>query len=171
MTDLSEARFLIAFGRWANAQLLAEASRLTEEELTRDLRSSFPSVRDTLVHVFWAEWLWLERCRGRSPADQFDPADFPTVDRLRSRWSPVEVGFTALVADPGADLNRPVTYTNRRGEVWTYSVGQIIRHVVNHATYHRGQVGTLLRQLGRVPPSTDLLVFVDVGAPGLEPDA
>ena len=166
--DLAEARFLLAFDRWANAQLLTAAEGLPPEAFTRDLRSSFVSVRDTLVHVLWSQWVWLERCHGRSPMEVFDPATFPTAAALRTRWGAVEKGFTTLVADPATDLSRIVAYTNRRGEQWRYPLGQILRHVVNHSTFHRGQVVTLLRQLDRVPPPTDLLVFVDVGGPGTD---
>jgi uncharacterized damage-inducible protein DinB len=165
MTDLAETRSLVAYARWANAQILGAADLLTPEAFTRDLRSSYPSVRDTLVHVLWADWLWLERLKGHSPRDLFEPSEFATAEALRHRWGPVESGFATLVAEPGVDLTRQVTYTNTKGEQATYPVGQILRHVVNHATHHRGQVATLLRQLGQVPPTTDFLVFVDLGAP------
>jgi uncharacterized damage-inducible protein DinB len=166
MNDLADARSLVAYARWANALLLAGAARLSPEAFTRDLRSSFPSVRDTLVHTLWSEWVWLERVRGSSPREVFDPAGFPTVAALRTRWSLVEDGYAALLDPPDVDLARPVTYTNRKGEQWTYPVGQILRHVMNHGTHHRGQLVTMLRQLGEVPPTTDYLVFVDHGAPG-----
>lgn len=162
-----EARFLLAYSRWANALLLAAAGRLTPDAFTRPLGSSYSSVRDTLVHTLWSEWIWLERLHGRSPMEVFDPAQFPTIESLRARWSVVESGFAALIDERATDLARLVTYTNRKGEQWTYPVDQILHHVVNHGTYHRGQVVTLLRQLGHIPPTTDLLVFVDLGAPGV----
>ena len=166
MIDRADARSLVAYARWANALILTAAARLSAEALTRDLQSSFPSVRDTLVHTLWSEWIWLERLRGRSPREVFDPAGFPTVADIRARWSPVEDGYAAVLDPPDVDLARPVTYTNRKGEEWTYPVGQILRHVMNHGTHHRGQLVTMLRQLGEVPPTTDFLVFVDLGAPG-----
>ena len=165
MNDLAEARSLLAYAAWANGLLLAAAERLSPEAVTRDLRSSYPSVRDTLVHTLWSEWIWLERLRGSSPREVFDPAGFPTVAAIRTRWGTVQDGYAALLGAPGVDLARLVTYTNRKGEQCTYPVGQILRHVVNHATHHRGQVVTMLRQLGEVPPTTDYLVFVDLGMP------
>jgi len=48
-----------------------------------------------------------------------------------------------------------------KGETWTYALWRILAHVVNHSSYHRGQVATLLRQLGATPSSTDLLLFYD----------
>jgi uncharacterized damage-inducible protein DinB len=162
--DLREGRFLLGFNRWANARLLGAVAALSPAEFTRDLRSSFPTVRDTLVHVLWAEWLWLERCLGRSPKSVLDPVDFPALETIRTQWRPVEEGWVALLAQADeAELRRVVTYTNRKGEEWRYPVADVLRHVVNHSTFHRGQLVTMLRQLGAVPPTTDLLVYVDMG--------
>lgn len=168
MLTLADARFLLAFNRWAGEQVLTAAEELPPDAYTRDLGSSFPSVRDTLVHVLWSEWIWLERCRGRSPKTGLDPATFPTVTMVRKEWRAVQDGFVALISDPATDLTRVVTYTNLKDEQWSYPLGQVIQHVVNHFTFHRGQLVTMLRQLGRVPPVTDFLVFADVGAPGAE---
>ena len=167
--DLSEVRFLLAYNRWANAQVLDAADRLTPKEFTRDLRSSFPSVRDTLVHILSAEWLYLERWGGNSPAAMPDLGPLETVAGFRSCWREVEAGQRAFLEGLGpADLARVIGYTNFRGEAWRYPLGQMLQHTVNHSTYHRGQLATLLRQLGAAPNPTDLLVFVDVGAPGVE---
>ncbi len=167
--DLSEARFLLAYNRWANAQVLDAAARLAPEEFTRDLHSSFPSVRDTLVHILSAEWLYLERWGGKSPTAMPDLGPLETVAAFRARWREVEADQRAFLERLGpADLARVVGYTNFRGEAWRYPLGQMLRHLVNHSTYHRGQVVTLFRQLGAAPNPTDLLVFVDVGAPGAE---
>ena len=170
--DPGEVRHLLAFNRWANDLILATAESLSPEAFCRDLKSSFASVRDTLVHVLWAEWVWLERCRGRSPTSVLDPLTFPTVESLRHGWRPVAQGLGALVDGLTLrELGRVIGYTNRHGEHWEYPLESILRHVVNHSTFHRGQVVTLLRQLGIHPPTTDLLVFVDVGSPGVGPDA
>ena len=58
-----------------------------------------------------------------------------------------------------------VSYENLQGETWEYSLAHMIQHVVNHSTHHRGQVAAYLRQLGRVPPITDFLVYLDEGSP------
>ena len=166
--QLGEARFLLAFNRWANAQILGAVETLPPADFSRDLQSSFPSVRDTLVHVLWAESLWLERCRGRSPMTVLDPLIFPTVDAIRSPWCLVDEGLLALVSQAdGADLGRVVAYTNRKGEEWRYALKDVLRHLVNHSTFHRGQVWSDNATAARDgPPATDLLMFVDVGAPG-----
>jgi len=159
---------LMDYDRWANALVLEAASRLTAEQLLRPLGSSFGSVRDTLVHTLWAEWLWLERWEGRSPRDVFDPASYPDVPAIGDRWADVEARRSALLARlvPGMERRRQ-SYVNARGERWEYTLGEMMQHLLMHSAYHRGQVVTMLRQLEAAVPTTDYLVYVDAkGASG-----
>ncbi|HVG29256.1 MAG TPA: DinB family protein [Pyrinomonadaceae bacterium] len=167
MMNVKDARGLFAYNEWANALILDAAARLSDEEFTRGLGNSFPSVRDTLVHLLFAEWVWLRRWRGESPRVTLDPADFPSVERVRARLSEVARERAELVAGlSDADLDGVVAYVNAKGEEWRYPLGRMMRHVVNHSTYHRGQVVTMLRQLGAGAPSTDLLYYDDELAAG-----
>lgn len=160
-------RQLYAYNRWANRRVLDSVAALGEGELTRDLASSFPSVRDTLVHMLSAEWIWLMRWKGASPAGMLDPREYPSPDALLARWGEVEREQAAFVDGLDSEaLARRVRYTNTRGEQWEYPLGEMLVHVVNHASYHRGQVATMLRQLGRTPAPTDLLLFRDELASG-----
>jgi uncharacterized damage-inducible protein DinB len=127
--------------------------------------SSFPSVRDTLVHVLWSEWIWLQRWKGLSPTAVFLAGDYSDVGAVRSRWTELQAeqaDFFTSLDEPA--LARNIRYVNLRGETWEYALWKQMLHVVNHSSYHRGQAATMLRQLGRTPPSTDLLVFYDEGA-------
>jgi uncharacterized damage-inducible protein DinB len=104
----------------------------------------------------------LQRWDGNSPPALPAAEEFPTTETLRRRWEEVEGGqqdFLNRLTD-GA-LDQEVTYTNFAGERWRYPLRQMILHAVNHSTYHRGQTVTLLRQLGRTPPGTDLLLYLD----------
>ena len=159
----SDIQYLYKYNHWANTTVLDSVSKLTQEQLLKDLHSSHRSVRDTLAHILAAEWIWLERWKGTSPAALLDPADFPTVESVRTRLSKVEsecAEFLDGLTDQS--LTEAVTYTNTKGEQWTYGLGQMLQHVANHSSYHRGQVVTMLRQLGAKAPPIDLLVFVDV---------
>src|SRR5207249_358578 len=147
--DVQRVQALYEFNRWANGLVLAAVSALGPEEWTRDLGNSFPSVRDTLVHILWAEWIWLMRWKGRSPKSVFDPAEFATVSVLRAKWSEVEreqAEFVAGLRDES--LGSVIEYVNTRGETFAYPLWQMLQHVVNHSTYHRGQITMMLRQLG-----------------------
>ena len=81
--DLERIRALYDFNCWANGRVLEAAEKLSPEQLTKDLKNSFPSVRDTLVHIMAAEWIWLERWRRTSPKALLGTAEFPTVPAIR----------------------------------------------------------------------------------------
>ncbi len=158
-----DIQLLYKYNRWANSETLDASARLTEEQFTKDLSSSHRSVRDTLAHILAAEWIWLTRWNGVSPKSLLNPLDFPDLGSLRARWAEVERDQTAFVNDiTDESLESAVTYVNTKGEEWTYPLWQMMQHVVNHSTYHRGQVATMLRQLGAEPAPTDFLIFFDV---------
>ena len=156
------SRGLYRYNTWANGRVFDAASSLGPDEFTKDLGSSYPSVRDTLLHIVWAEWIWLQRWQGVSPQAVFQPSDFPSCSAVRARWSEVEAEQRMFVGDLTRErLVAVVRYVNLKGETWGYPLWRQMYHVVNHSTYHRGQLATLLRQLGAQPISTDLLVFDD----------
>jgi uncharacterized damage-inducible protein DinB len=152
----------LKYDHWANHRLLDAVTQLDAEKYVRGMGSSFPSIRDTLVHMAWAEWLWLERWQGHSPREHLNSADFPTLESIRNYWSAIEkrqMEFLGALRE-GSE-QKGVRYANFQGIEWEYSLGEMIHHLVTHSTYHRGQVATMLRQFGIVPPQTDYLVFVD----------
>ena len=160
-------QLLYDYNRWANAQILDAVSHLTPEQLTRDLSTSHHSVQETLTHILAAEWIWLMRCRGNSPNALLDPTAFSGLDSLREKWAEVEQEQKSFVDGlTDESLQSVFAYTNTKGEQWQYPLWQIMQHVVNHSSYHRGQVTAMLRQLGAAVVMTDLLVYVDVQAAG-----
>jgi len=91
----------------------------------------------------------------------FPTGELPDLDTLRSRWSDMEGKVRAFIDAAGdTGLNRVIEYRLMSGKPGASPLWQMVVHVVNHATYHRGQVTTLLRQLGAVPaPSTDMITY------------
>ena len=162
----SEVRQLYAYNQWANRRLAEAASALPPELLTRDLATSFHSVLGTLQHIAWGEWRWLGRWQGR-PSTRPSPLECPDLRSLRLRWVEIEREqlefLERLTAD---DLERPISYENPPGTTWTYTLAEMLQHVVNHSTYHRGQIAAMLRQLGTAPPPTDYLIYFDELAAG-----
>ncbi|HEY6271839.1 MAG TPA: DinB family protein [Terriglobales bacterium] len=160
--ELSYIKELYAYNRWANKRTLNAASRLDLGSFGRAMGNSFSSVRDTLVHMLSGEWIWLERWLGRAPTAFLHAADFPSVEKLQARWNGVEQDYERFIQSlTPSRLNEPLAYLNRTGERWVYPLWQQMVHVVNHSSYHRGQITTLLRQLGAEPVSTDLLMYYD----------
>lgn len=157
-----DIELLYRYDRWANDLVFGCASKLTAEQFTRDLQSSHRSVRDTLAHILAAEWIWLERWLGNSPKALFDPAQFSDLASVSAKLREVEqnqIKFIETLTDQS--LGALVAYTNTKGERWEYPLGHQMQHVVNHSSYHRGQVTTMLRQLGAEAVSVDLLYFFD----------
>lgn len=155
---------LFAYYRWANAKTLESVAPLSAEEFARPVGGSFGSIQGTLAHVYGADWVWLERWHGRSPRALPASQEVSTLESLREKWRTVEDERTAFLSKLTADrLTEPLTYQNFKGETWTYPMSEVLVHVANHGTYHRGQVATLLRQIGKTPISTDYLRFLDAG--------
>jgi uncharacterized damage-inducible protein DinB len=160
--DIASIRELFAYNQWANQRTIAAASFLKNDDFTRNLGSSFSSVRDTVVHIMAAEGLWLERWNQRSPKAMLPAADFQTPGAIEQRWKEIQqVQNTFLTCITSERLRASVSYTNLRGQTYAYPLWRQMAHVVNHSSYHRGQVITLLRQLGAAPVPTDLLIFYD----------
>jgi uncharacterized damage-inducible protein DinB len=158
MTDLAtELLKALEYHHWATNLTVGAVRALTPEQFTRDLGSSFPSVRDTLVHVFTADRAWLGRLEGQSPP-RANAGDFADLASLLEVWEPVLQRWPTVVESLG-DPGRLIEYKSFAGDPFTNSLGQIVRHVVNHGTYHRGQVATMLRQLGAQAVSSDLIGF------------
>jgi uncharacterized damage-inducible protein DinB len=156
-----EVRELFAYGVWANALVFDAAAALSEEQLHHSVASSFPSVGGTLAHIVGAEWVWLRRWLGESPSNFPDWVSKPVQSDLRARLSAVEhERETFLGGLVDADLGRTISYRTLGGQTFSDPLGKLMKHVVNHSTYHRGQLVTQLRQLGHKPPSTDLILYL-----------
>lgn len=164
--DLAALRDLYDYNRWANARTLEAVAAVSPEDFTREVGGSFASLQGTLAHICGAEWVWLERIRGSTPRSLPFAAELADVAAIRRRWQDVESRQRELLDSLDANrLRESVSYVNFAGEANAYPLWQVLAHVVNHSTYHRGQVTTLLRQLGAKPVSTDLLRFYDA-SPG-----
>jgi uncharacterized damage-inducible protein DinB len=156
-----ECRHLLEYDTWANERTCNACTMLTTEQFTRRVESSFPSVRDTLAHIMGTQWVWLERFRERpSPKGLPAPETFPDLAAVRERWTEIRADLSAYVNGLSeSDVEHPFEYRNFKGDLFRDSPGPVLQHLVNHGTYHRGQVTTLLRQLGAKPVATDLIAF------------
>ena len=151
---------LYDYNAWADRRVLEAVSSLSKEEFLKPMGSSFSSIRDTLAHIFGVEWLWLERFQGRSPASIPDGNEFTELNILKARWmefEPTLLKFARGLSE--SDLDRVMEYKTMKFGVYTNPLWQSMLHLVNHGTYHRGQVTTMLRQLGTQPILTDLMHF------------
>jgi uncharacterized damage-inducible protein DinB len=156
-----DLRTLLDYHYWARDRVLDALEPLTPEQLTRDMGNSFKSIHETVAHVYAAEWAWHERWHGRSPTALLPADQFPDLASIRRQWSELEAKMRSYVdglSDDGA--SRVIEYKLLSGRAGSSPVWQMLQHVVNHASYHRGQVTTMLRQLGAQPPkSLDMIGY------------
>ena len=155
-----DIRPLFDYNHWANQRALEAAAQLSDEQFVKPLGSSFSSVRDTLVHICAAEWIWLERFHGNSPSTFRDDSAVQTLAALRELWRPQAERLLSFVDGvTQSDLDRDFEYKTLNFGVYKNPLWQSLQHLANHGTYHRGQIATLLRQLGAKPILTDLMHF------------
>jgi uncharacterized damage-inducible protein DinB len=154
--DMSELVELLEYSRWATERILQAVSILSPEIYIKDLGNSFPSIRDTLVHIYGADRAWLGRVQGQN-LGRVNPEHYPDVATLKADWSQVGSSWPEVIKK--LNPQQVISYQSFDGTAYTSTLDEIIRHVVNHATYHRGQVTTMLKQQGMKPISTDLITF------------
>jgi len=140
-----ELRLHLRYSGWASRALLEAAATLEEEPLARDLGVSHHSVLGTLSHIYFADAAWFSRVA--DPGMDFRP-DPVSMELLRTKWTNIQSRWEQWadsLADP--DLARIVAYKSWKGDPFETPLWQIVLHVVNHATLHRGQAMAMLRQL------------------------
>jgi uncharacterized damage-inducible protein DinB len=149
-------RSQIDYTAWASALLLNAATALTNEDLARDFQTADRSVVGTLAHIFAADRIWLARLSG-VPAPDFTNGADGSLAALQSSWPIVLEGWKCWAATLTDDeAAAQFAYVDTKGRPWEQPLWQIVQHVINHGTHHRGQVSGFLRSMGHTPPVTDL---------------
>jgi uncharacterized damage-inducible protein DinB len=153
---------LARYNRWMNERIYSVAAELSDDERKRDLGAFFRSVHGTLNHLLLADRVWLGRFGASEPftftalGDELY-ADFDELRRERAKTDDVIDAFVAgLTADR---LAGPLAYVGR-GQNVEHPLWFAVLHLFNHQTHHRGQITTLLKQLGRDPGATDLIALL-----------
>lgn len=161
MVNKDDAARLLEYNVWANHRLMRAAATLSVDDFKRDaLGASHGGVRGTLAHILFAEWIWLERWKGVSHTRGIDEGEFADVVALRDRWTLIEGHREEWLRSLREDsLGETIRYKSTAGVPYEAPLGQLVQHVVNHSSYHRGQVALMLRALGARPVSTDLVLW------------
>ena len=152
----AEALLHLRYSGWASRKLVDAVRALPPDDLNKPLGVSHGSLLGTLGHVYWADCIWCSRA--------VDPAvvlpSEMTLEALASDWPAVQQKWETWAAALGEDaLAQPIHYKTLNGTPGMTPAWQIVMHVVNHATLHRGQAMAMLRQLGVKPPPTDLIYY------------
>jgi uncharacterized damage-inducible protein DinB len=163
---LNEVVELFDYNDWANARLLEACGSLSRQQWSQDLGGSYPTLLSVVAHVVGGEWIWLQRWTGESPRSAPGWFTDPAPSNLEAALRHVEQErrrFLDTLTEE--DLARVVSYTLLDGSKGALALSSLLRHLVNHSTYHRGQIASMLRRLNVDPPATDLLIFAQQRQP------
>jgi uncharacterized damage-inducible protein DinB len=153
---------LAAYNKWANRRLYEACGRLDEADYRAPRPSFFGSIHATLNHILVGDRIWLARLEGRQSGikalDQILYADFAELSVARAAEDERVERIVAAIAAPA--LEQPFAYRNMAGEAKSFPLGDVLMHIFNHQTHHRGQVHGLLSATAVPPPSLDLIVFL-----------
>lgn len=148
---------LIRYNQWANERIIGA---IPNDLYDVETPSSFNSIRKTIYHYWGAQEIWYQRVKAlplMDPEDQFTGS----TDEMLKQWNANNDAWIAEIdARSDDELSAPITYRNIAGKEFTSRFDEIVMHVCNHATFHRGQIVTMLRSLGvKTIPSTDLIRY------------
>ncbi|MFA7578913.1 DinB family protein [Castellaniella sp.] len=148
------------YNQWMNDRLYQTCAKLSDDELHLDMKAFFGSIHATLNHIILSDRVWLGRLANQPfPVHSLSQqlfAEFPELARQR-HLTDLAICRTISALQP-ADLDRAVTYRSiSQGHETTRTLDAILLHLFNHQTHHRGQVTTLLAQLGHDMGVTDLI--------------
>jgi uncharacterized damage-inducible protein DinB len=152
---------LANYNIWANQIVIDWLEQITDEQWTMSLVSSFNSVQETVLHIISAENVWVSRFQHIENPEWLQATFKGSKDEHIAKWKNVSQNLkSAIEKVTDETLAAPLQYKRLNGQVFNTPLYQLLAHVFNHSTYHRGQLVTLLRQAGFTNiGSTDLLNF------------
>lgn len=140
--------------------MLEQAATLPNEDFNREFGGSFPSLRLTFTHLLESDWIWLNRWKGIPYTAIPQDWDTQTARAIQATWTPIQQE-TQQILSPMLE-NEPaklISFTTKKGDAYAMPLWQLTSHIMNHGTYHRGQIANLIRMLNVKPVGTNLFLF------------
>ncbi|WP_033542675.1 DinB family protein [Planococcus sp. CAU13] len=150
---------MFAYHKWATQELLSHTEKYGDEIYRKEGESSFSSIKETVSHVITVEKLWLLRMAGtEKPAAEHFRVD--TAAEAKQAFmllhAEMELYFSSLSEEQWQEV---MAFTNLRGDSFEETREEMLFTFINHASYHRGQVTSLLRQFGKEGKAIDYIYF------------
>jgi uncharacterized damage-inducible protein DinB len=152
---------LAEFSHWADDRVMTWLSQITDETWNKEALSSFGSIRDTAVHIVSAQKIWLDFWTNAQQPIYLSSEFTGSREELIDIWKATSTALKHFIAQyPIAAYSSEIQVRKPNGEMNTMEFRKTFPHMINHSTYHRGQLVTLLRQVGFLNLSnTDLFTF------------
>jgi uncharacterized damage-inducible protein DinB len=140
---------LAAYNCWADQIVMGWLDQIDQQQWNQIITSSFSSIRQTAIHIASAEKIWIDFWT-MAPDPVYLSAHFDgTKQDLMDIWKETSQGLQNFINNyPEENYLQPVTFRYPRGGTGQLEFWQTFSHIINHSTYHRGQLVTLLRQVG-----------------------
>jgi uncharacterized damage-inducible protein DinB len=162
MSALRNIRMLTRYNAWANARLFALLQSLDPAEVTAQRNTGFGNMVNTLAHAYVVDLIWKGHLQSLPHGFSSRNTDVePSLAELQANQTDVDrwyVGYADKLTDEQHD--EVVSFKFVDGGAGQMTRGDMLLHVVNHKTYHRGYVADMLYQMGSKPPGMDLPVFL-----------
>lgn len=145
---------------WANKRYFAVAEGLSDEQLHKMQGHSWGDVHAMLVHMLSSEWVWLQRWNGTSARAHLNKDDFPTLAAVKERWAKQESDMRAFIeAQSETSLQSVIKYSNFSGEIFSVPLWQMLMHVANHETHHRGELAAMFALMNVAHPEEEAIQY------------
>ncbi|ALP35996.1 damage-inducible protein DinB [Paenibacillus sp. IHB B 3084] len=164
MTDFSLQFY--DFNVWANEQIFKRLKELPKDAYRQEVQSVFSSLSNVLAHVYLSDLGWIEVFSGKSMnhaltlAEQLkEQTESKGLEEMETMFFELSERFKSFLNQKG-NIDKPLVIENPSADLMKTRVSEIVPHIVNHGTYHRGNISAMLRQMGYASVSTDYGLFL-----------
>lgn len=160
--NAAEIENLFDYNAWANGKILDALSGIPEADYLEDMKSSHGGLHGTMVHIVFAQHVWLLHWTGKPVDAAFAAArEAVSLGDVQRFWREIEDATRSFLNERLRDslVGQSFELKTSKGESYSHTYGESMQHLINHSTYHRGQMAGLMRQRGVRPPSTDYIRF------------
>ncbi len=149
---------LYDYHAWSNEKMLQHVMTLPDGVFTAKVNSVFSSIAETFGHIAAVDEAWFSRMKGNQPP-AIEAKRFANVQEAQAYFGGLQTQIRQFLSEQ-EDVEKTVEYRNTKGQRFENTIAEIVRHIVNHGTYHRGNVAAMIRQLGHTGVSTDYIGYV-----------
>lgn len=161
-----QARQMYDYHVWANKRLFERLKELPGDSYDREVQSVFPSIADTIVHIYMTDTIWLGVLQGKG-MPEIQASMIQAQENVKDkRLTTMEMLFDELsnkyedFFNNERDLDKDVSPEHPKFGRLETNIGELVHHVVNHGTYHRGNITAMIRQQGFASVPTDYVFYL-----------